>query len=169
MPKAIEYNIGDSVMNPHMGEGLILGRHIDPEKGKPVYHVYFSRDEIYRYAFESHIEFIATATDKTIEIAQNLLLVATKNSTASHQYKLGDMVYTPLGNVLLLDNGHEGTRRTGKRIYYHVATDKQEILHYMDSVDIFHITTEATSDSIKRAKRIIMEQILTPAFADDTD
>lgn len=167
MPKDIEYHIGDIVHNPRMGEGIILGQHVHPDKGHPVYHVYFYTDKLYRYAFSHHIEFTCVGDGKTIETARDLILALTTPGANANNYEIGDMVMTPLGEALVLDNGHERPCRTSRRIYYHMATDIGEHRHYMDTVDIIKKTKSADSDSVKRAKRILMEQVLTPAYTDD--
>lgn len=163
MPKNIEYHIGDIVLNSHMGKGIILGQHVHPEKGNPIYHVYFYDYKIYKYAFSQHITFVSDATPDSIQEAQNLILTM-QNKSEHHAYVQGDIIHTILGDTLVLDNGHKIAINGNDRVYYHIATDKNEHLYYIETREISGIVHPANDESIKRAKRIIMEKILMPTF-----
>lgn len=164
MPKDIEYHIGDYVQHENLGEAIILGSHLHHEKGHPVYHVYFFRDKLFRYAFARHLTFTSAATPETIEKAREILISATQIAKAKYQYKQGDIVSTPLSNVLILDNGR---KRTNGRVYYHVAREADDSVHYMDTMDIFRKIDSASAESVRRAKKILMDKVLYPAFSDD--
>ena len=164
MPNDINFNIGDTTRNKNIGMGLVLGCRIDPVKCVPIYHIYFTDKKLFRYSYTRNLEFIKPADDTSIDAARNILLATSKTEPQIGLFNFGDIVYTPLGKVILLDNGH--VKPNGSE-YYHAACLSNNTLHYIDHMDIFYTEEKATDLTRKQAKQILFEYVLSPAFSDE--
>lgn len=162
MPNDIQYHIGDGVQTKLHGEGIVLGSHIDQNKVLTTYHVYFEAKDLLRYVYAKAMTLIAPATDDSIAVAQAILLESSKTEPQLGRFCIGDIVETPIGRMILLDNGHV---KKDNSEYYHAAHLSNNNLHYINHNDIFYVHERATDTTRKQAKQILFDAVLSPAFS----
>lgn len=112
------------------------------------------------YSGASH-KLIHIATDKSREWAKSILMhILRKRSPGA--FRFGDMVVDRNDETfLVLDNGHSYSKNTDI-VRYLVFNQQKQVCEYRD---LPPDTTERTSVSYDRAKKILLNQILAPAFA----
>lgn len=152
MPKTS--HVGDIIEHEQHGKGIILGCEHKRNYNLNFYHVYFFKNKTFSYA--ASFKTVQPATDSTREYAQQILLNSLKAKQG--RFMIGDLVDHPrFGTGLILSNGV----KRKDRVYYHVFYPKTQTFGYNAT---FSLIEEATAKNLAKAKDILFNNVLIPAF-----
>lgn len=167
------YPIGTILHHHIWGNGIIIGyKHL----GLSNYHIYFKEHDIYMYKHSDDTRLIELPTELSILNAQTIVgHIPTRKQPDNARLQPGTIIYRKRPMLpsdfesIVLDVGH---KRSNGSIYYLEATHTVNINDWI--VDYYEepfslsskrdIIIEPTAESIKLAKTLLFEHVISHAF-----